>query len=137
MKIHFAQRTVTLPDLYEGYDDVPGLELTVHLHGWAFPRGSEDGEANFRVEVRQSYEDEAAELVGAGFVRATGRQVLEWRAALPLMQALLDGMFGQEPVRLFFSQAAQQALQLPHADPEGEPKQIPLKALKQGRNPFL
>lgn len=145
MILHFAQRTLALPDLYAGYDDVPGLVLMAHLHGWEFPAGSDSGVANFRVELRQAEVGEnpsavsptEGQMIGTGFVRATRQQVLEWRAPLPLVQALLDGLLGHEPVRLFFTQSAEQALQLPSSDPEGEPKQIPLSALKAGRNPFL
>lgn len=132
MEIVFASKLITLPGLYDGYDDLPGLSLSVHLHSWVFPQLGEPGEAKLRVEIREGPPTPGTPMAASGFVRASPGAVLEVQGYAPLAQALLDGLLSHPEVREFFTKAAREALKLPEPEPDpNENVRIPLKALKR------
>lgn len=134
MEVYFAQNTRTLPGIYDGYDDVPGLSLRLHLHTWSFP--DEAGEARFRIEIWEGEAGMDRRPLAAGFVTATPDQVVEVKATAPLGQALLDGMLTHKALRDFFAQSAHDALKSAQSQkPEEEEKlRIPLSAIRKSRS---
>ncbi|MGN7611292.1 hypothetical protein ACQZV8_04310 [Magnetococcales bacterium HHB-1] len=112
MKIYFENTTTEIPELYTGYDDVPGLHLTLHLHGWTFEDQTGAGEAKMRLEVREeSRLDQPA--VAVGFVIVTPAAVKGCQAFAPLAQSILDGLLTHEVIQKFLIQAAEKALYIP------------------------
>lgn len=120
MDIYFENKIQTLDDIYQGVDDLPGLALNVHLHGWTFPEQTGRGQARFRVEIREGSCDTAKPMVGMAFIEASPEKYIGCQGYAPLAQAIMDGILSHEAVRQFFIQAADQALQLDEPPPPEE-----------------
>lgn len=120
MDIHFAGRTTRWENLYAGVEDLPSLVLVVHLHGWQFADAA--GEACFRVEVREGGETRPESLVGSGLVRVTPQALVTWQGGAPLIQAVLDGVFTHDSVRVFFTRLAAETLHSSRTDTGPKPR---------------
>ncbi|MBF0589970.1 MAG: hypothetical protein HQL53_12680 [Magnetococcales bacterium] len=116
MEIYYDHNVTQLDGLYEPFDDAPGLSLTIHLHGWAFPEQTGAGEAKLRVEIREGTIEEDEPMLGWAFVTATAKEIISCQGVSPLSQAIMDGLLSHEAVRDFFAQTAEKALDLPEPE---------------------
>nr|CRH05432.1 conserved protein of unknown function [Candidatus Magnetococcus massalia] len=113
MEVYFDNKTWIVDSIYEGYDDVPRLGLSIHLHGWTFPEQTGKGVGKFRVEIRERDTDPSRQTVGIGFVEVTPESVLGATGYAPLSQAILDGLLSHEVVHQIFIEAAASSLDVP------------------------
>ncbi|ABK44270.1 hypothetical protein Mmc1_1762 [Magnetococcus marinus MC-1] len=137
MEIYFNNKTTIMETLYEGYEDVPRLAISVHLHGWEYPQQAGKGIAKFRVEIREGSTDPKKKMVGQGFVQCSEREILNILGYAPLSQAILDGLLSHTPMQNFFMEAAKEGLDAPEPEPpkpgmEGR-KMPPAKAFHNPR----
>ncbi|MEG3638968.1 hypothetical protein [Magnetococcus sp. PR-3] len=116
MEIYFDYKTTVMDSVYEGYDDVPRLAISVHLHGWVYPEQAGKGIAKFRVEIREGSTDPKKKMVGQGFVECSEQKILGATGYAPLSQAILDGMLTHEQVCQFFMDAAKTGLDAPEPE---------------------
>lgn len=113
MKIYFNNAVFHLAGLYDPIEDVPGLALSVHLHGWLFENAAGAGVARMRVEIREGEPDPLRPMIGVAFIQLSAEEIMGWEGETPLAQAIMDGMLGHAEIQAFFKQAAQEALKLP------------------------
>ncbi|MBF0124699.1 MAG: hypothetical protein HQL60_05120 [Magnetococcales bacterium] len=131
MKIYFNHRVHTIADFYDGYEDIPGLELTVHLHRWQFPDQIGSGVGWFRVEIREESGTVVRRaMIGSGLVQASADAVLAWQGESPLIQAILDGLSSHTAMHDFFRSAAATVLTLPDPPQQrlGSERSLPARA---------
>ncbi|MBF0158724.1 MAG: hypothetical protein HQL58_04310 [Magnetococcales bacterium] len=133
MKIYFNHQIHHIEQLYDGYEDRPGLELTVHLHRWQFPDQTGAGVGWFRVEIReQPIETQTSRrpMIGSGLIEASAAALLSWQGESPLIQAMLDGLCSHGAVHDFFRSAAAAVLTLPDPPTQriGSERSVPARA---------